>query len=54
MYACNCGRIDNVIAGFVRRAGRWGLTVSVLKTKGTASDDSLNLADTAPMMVKLK
>ena len=34
---------------FVRRTGRQGLTVNVLKTKDMASGDGLSAADTAPL-----
>ena len=47
LYASSREKLEHVTTGFVRRTGRWGMTVSVPKTKGMAFGDGLSAADTA-------
>jgi len=49
LYASSRDRLESVTTGFVRRSSKWGLTVSVSKTKGMSFGDSLSVADTAPL-----
>ena len=46
LFASTRDKLENVTAGFVKETGRWGLTVSITKTKGMASDD------TAPVQIE--
>ena len=48
LYVSTCEKLEHMTAGFVKRTSRWGLTVSVCKTKGMASGDGLSVADIAP------
>ena len=48
LYASTCEKLEHVTAGPVKRTNRWGLTVTVSKTKGMASGDGLSVADIAP------
>ena len=42
-------KLEGVTSGFVKRKGRWSLTVSVPKTKRVAFGDGLSVADIAPL-----
>lgn len=49
LYASTCEKLEHVTVGFVKRTSRWGLTVSVSKTKGMVSGDGLTVADIVPL-----
>ena len=52
LFASTRGKLENVTVGFMKETGRWGLTVSVTKTKGMASSEDLADSDTAPVQVE--
>ena len=52
LFASTRDKLENVTVRFVKEAGRWGLTVSVTKTKGMASGEDLADSDTAPVQVE--
>ena len=46
------GNLESVARSFVGKAGKWGLTVSIEKTKGMATGDNLSEEDVAPVQVE--
>ena len=52
LYTTPHGNLESVARSFVGKAGEWGLTVSIEKTKRLATGDNLSEEDIAPVQVK--
>ena len=54
LFASTRDKLENVTAGFVKETGRWGLTVSITKTKGMVSGEGLADSDNSVLLVATK
>ena len=52
LYTTSRDSLESVAKSFVGKAGDWGLTVSIGKTKGMATGDNLREEDVAPVQVE--